>query len=153
MPYYEVNYRTYSSFINIHSTVTILLHDSVQDPTLYQLYVCLVSTCVWWCLSQYLSFMILEPIVSTDQLLKLNFKSLLLILTENLNVCSVDFSCSVISDYTTPWMQHARLPCPSPTPGACSNSCPLSWWCHPTIPPSVVPFSSCLHSFPASGSL
>ena len=47
--------------------------------------------------------MILEPIVSTDQLLKLNFKSLLLILTENLNVCSVDFSCSVISDYTTPW--------------------------------------------------
>ena len=74
MPYYEVNYRTYSSFINIYSTVTILLHDSVQDPALYQLYVCLVSTRVWWCLSQYLSFMILEPIVSTDQLLKLNFK-------------------------------------------------------------------------------
>ena len=49
-------------------------------------------------------------------------------------------------------MQHARLPCPSPTPGACSNSCPLSWWCHLTISSSVVPFSSCLQSFPASGS-
>ena len=47
---------------------------------------------------------------------------------------------------------HARLPCPSPTPGACSNSCPSSRWCHPTISSSVVPFSSCLQSFPASGS-
>ena len=49
-------------------------------------------------------------------------------------------------------LQHARLPCPSPTPGACSNSCPLNRWCHPTISSSVVPFSSCLQSFPASGS-
>ena len=48
--------------------------------------------------------------------------------------------------------QHSRLPCPSPTSGACSNSCPLSWWCHPTISYSVVSFSSCLQSFPASGS-
>ena len=45
-----------------------------------------------------------------------------------------------------------RLPCPSPTPRACSNSCPSSQWCHPTISSSVVPFSSCLQSFPASGS-
>ena len=49
-------------------------------------------------------------------------------------------------------MKHARLPCPSPTPGACSNSCPSSWWCHPTISSSVFPFSSCPQSFPASGS-
>ena len=49
-------------------------------------------------------------------------------------------------------LQHARPPCPSPTPRACSNPCPLSWWCHPTILPSVVPFSSCLQSFLASGS-
>ena len=49
-------------------------------------------------------------------------------------------------------LQHARLPCPSPTPRACSNSCPSSQWCHPTISSSVVPFSSCLQSFPASGS-
>ena len=49
-------------------------------------------------------------------------------------------------------LQHARLPYPSPTPRACSNSCPLSQWCHPTISSSAVPFSSCLQSFPASGS-
>ena len=49
-------------------------------------------------------------------------------------------------------LQHARLPCPSPTPGACSNSCPSSQWCHPTISFSVIPFSSHLQSFPASGS-
>ena len=46
--------------------------------------------------------------------------------------------------------QHTRLPCPSPTPGVYSNSCPLSLWCHPTISSSVIPFSSCLQSFPAS---
>ena len=49
-------------------------------------------------------------------------------------------------------LQHIRLPCPSPTPRAYSNSCPSSHWCHPTISSSVVPFSSCLQSFPASGS-
>ena len=49
-------------------------------------------------------------------------------------------------------LQHARIPCPSPTPGAYSNSCPSSQWCHPTISSSVIPFSSCLQSFPASGS-
>ena len=49
-------------------------------------------------------------------------------------------------------LQHARLPCPSPTPRVCSNSCPLSWWCHPAISSSVVPLSSYLQSFPASGS-
>ena len=49
-------------------------------------------------------------------------------------------------------MRHARLPCPSPTPRACSNSCPLSQWGHTTISSSVIPFSTCLQSFPASGS-
>ena len=49
-------------------------------------------------------------------------------------------------------LQHARPPCPSPTPGIYPNSCPLSRWCHPTISSSVIPFSSCLQSFPASGS-
>ena len=49
-------------------------------------------------------------------------------------------------------LQHARLPCPSPSPGVCSNSCPLIWWCHPTVSSSVIPFSSCLQSFPASRS-
>ena len=49
-------------------------------------------------------------------------------------------------------LQHARPPCPSPTPGVYSNSCPSNWWCHPAISSSVIPFSSCLQSFPASGS-
>ena len=62
-------------------------------------------------------------------------------------------SRSVVSDSLRPREpQHARPPCPSPTPGVYSNSCPLSWWCHPTISSSVVPFSSCPQSFPASGS-
>ena len=64
-----------------------------------------------------------------------------------------DFSHSVMSDSLWPHgLEHARLPCPSPTPGAYSNSFPSSLWCHPTISSSVVPFSSCLQSFPASGS-
>ena len=65
--------------------------------------------------------------------------------------CSVAQSCPNLCD-PMDCMQHARLPCPSPTPRACSKSCPLSRWCHPTILSSVVPFSSCLQSFPASGS-
>ena len=54
--------------------------------------------------------------------------------------------------FMTPWMQHARPPCPSPTPRTYSNSCPSSRWCHPTISFSVIPFSSHLQSFSASGS-
>ena len=68
-------------------------------------------------------------------------------------ICSVQFGRSVMSDSLRPrWLQHTRHPCPSPTPRACSNSHPSSWWCHPTISSSVVPFSSCLQFFPASGS-
>ena len=60
---------------------------------------------------------------------------------------------SVVSNSLWPrGLQHARLPCPSLSPEICSNSCPFSWWCHPTISSSVIPFSSCLQSFPASGS-
>ena len=65
----------------------------------------------------------------------------------------VQFSCSVVSDSL--WahgLQHARPPCSSPTPTVYSNSCPLSRWCHSTISSSVIPFSSCLQSFQASGS-
>ena len=66
---------------------------------------------------------------------------------------SVQISHSVVSDSLWPnGLQHARLPCPSPTPGACSNSCQSSWWCHPTISSSVIPFSSSLQSLPAWGS-
>ena len=67
-------------------------------------------------------------------------------------VTSVQFSHSVVSNSLQPLgLQHARLPCPSPTPGACSNSCPSSLWCYPTISFSVVSFSSCLQYFAASG--
>ena len=66
---------------------------------------------------------------------------------------SVQFSCSVVSDSLRPHgLQHARLSCPSPTPGAYSNSCPSSHWYHPTISSSVVPLSSCPQSLPASES-
>ena len=67
---------------------------------------------------------------------------------------SVQFSSSVMSDSLWPHgLQRARPPCPSPTPGIYSNSCPLSQWCYPTISSSVVSLSSCLQSFPASGSV
>ena len=71
----------------------------------------------------------------------------------SMGVSSVQFNCSVVSDSL--WFyepQHTRLPCPSPTPTVYPNPCLLSWWCHPTISSSVAPFSSCLQSFPASGS-
>ena len=66
---------------------------------------------------------------------------------------SVQFSHSVVFDSLWPHgLQDVRLPCPSPTPGAYSNACPSSQWRHPTISSSIVPFSSCLQAFPASGS-
>ena len=66
---------------------------------------------------------------------------------------TVQFNCSVMSDSLRPHeLQHTRLPCPSPMAGACSNSCPLNQQYHPTISSSVIPFSSCLQSFPVSGS-
>ena len=68
-------------------------------------------------------------------------------------ISSVQFSCSVVSDsLETHEPQHARPPCPSPTPGVHSNSRPLSQWCHPAISSSVTPFSSCPQSLPASES-
>ena len=68
-------------------------------------------------------------------------------------ISSVQFSRSVVSNSLQPHeSQHARPPCPSPTPGVYSNPCPLSRWCHPAISSSVIPFSSCPQSLPASGS-
>ena len=79
-----------------------------------------------------------------------------LIIQKTKNMASgpiVQFSHSVMFDsLQTHELQHARLLCPSPSPWVCSNSYSLSWWCHPTISCSVIPFSSCLQSFPASGS-
>ena len=75
------------------------------------------------------------------------------LLYELIDISSIQFIRSVVSDSLWPHgLQNARLPCPSPTPAACSNSCPLSQWCHQPISSSVMPFSFCLQSFPASGS-
>ena len=68
------------------------------------------------------------------------------------SISSVQFSCSVVSDSLRPHeSQHARPPCPSPTPGVHPNPCPSSQWCHPIISSSVIPFSSHPHSLPAAG--
>ena len=73
--------------------------------------------------------------------------------TLTLNTVSKSIQSLVVSDSLWPCgLQHSRPPCPSPTPRVYSNSCPLSRWCHPAISSSVIPFSSCLQSFPASGS-
>ena len=73
-----------------------------------------------------------------------------------LQVISNQFSSvqllSHVQLFVTSWTEACQASCPSPTPRACSNSCPLSWWCHPIISSFVVPFSSCPQSFPASGS-
>ena len=75
------------------------------------------------------------------------------VMREEIRTYSVQFSRSVMSDSLRPHeSQHARPPCPSQTPGVYSNSCPSSRWCHPAISSSVVPFSSCPQSLPASGS-
>ena len=84
---------------------------------------------------------------------RLSLTQVLIRLLSAVSLILLLFSCSVVSASLWPHgLQHTRLPYPSPSPGACSNSCPLSRWCYPTISSSVVPFSSRLQSFPASGS-
>ena len=70
-------------------------------------------------------------------------------MSSSVQVSSVAQSCLTLCNRE---LQHARPPCQSPAPGVHTNSCPWSWWCHPAISSSVFPFSSCLQSFPASGS-
>ena len=89
---------------------------------------------------------LIKYLEKSDFLLKLNYK------WDIMN--SVQFSCSVVSNSLRPHeLQHARPPCPSPTPGVHPNPCTSSQWCHPIISSPVVPFSSCPQFFPASGSL
>ena len=87
------------------------------------------------------------------KILNIKFMNNYMLLSQRSNTVSVQFSCSVVFDSLwTHESQHARPPCPSQTPGVYSNSCPLSQWCHPAISSSVIPFSSCPQSLPASGS-
>ena len=103
------------------------------------------QTCVWLCGEEPISWGSSGPfhlIAALCKLTQLLFK-----------ISSVQFSRSVVFNSLRPHgMKHARLPCTSPIPGVFSDSCPLSWWCHPTISSSVVPFSSCLQTLLASGS-
>ena len=97
------------------------------------------------------------PLLRTFSFLKQTFKAVNTPMkTAYISKISVQFSSvqslSHVRLFVTPWLQHTRLPCLYPTPGVYSNSCPLSRWCHPTISSSVVVFSSCLQSFPASES-
>ena len=81
------------------------------------------------------------------------YRNVISMIVSKYGLVSVQFSCSVMSSSLWPHeLQHARPPCPSPTPGVHPNPCPLSRWCHPTISSSVIPFSSCTLFFPASGS-
>ena len=90
---------------------------------------------------KYLTTVLLPLFVEPDFYFCCSYPRLLL----KFKISSVQFSCPVMSGSLRPQgLQHTRLPCPSPTPRACSNSCPLSRWCHPTISSSIVPFSSCL---------
>ena len=94
-------------------------------------------------------------IIESHRVVPLPEKSsvLCLFIHGNSSMPSPPFSRSVVSNSLRPHgLQHTRPPCPSPTPRVYSNSFPSSWWCHPTISSSVVPFSACLQSFPASGS-
>ena len=126
-------------------------------PTLWphELHQAPVSSTISWNL---LKLMSIESVMLSNHLSMLPpslpsvFPSVRIFSSESALCSAVQFSCSVLSNSLRPHgLQHARLPCPSPTPGAYSNSCPLHQWCHSTISSSVVPFS-CLQSFPASGS-
>ena len=86
------------------------------------------------------------PVTETRTVIVMNMSSLFCFEYKSVQ------SLSHVWLFANPWLQHARLPCPSPTPRACSNSCPSSLYCQSTISSSVIPLSSCLQSFPASGS-
>ena len=102
----------------------------------------------WTELNCTLSLRDYQPVIWNEQNCKQN-----VVIHRNFIKISIQFSCSVVSDSLQPHgLQHARPPCPSPTPRVYPNSCPLSQWCHPSISSSVIPFSSCPQSFPASGS-
>ena len=101
-----------------------------------------LSTCLSMCI--YFWALCSVPLIHMSDFLPIPY---------NLDYCSVKFSRSVVSDSLWPHgLQHARPPCPSPTPTVYPDSCALSQWCHPTISFSIIPSSSCLQSFPASGS-
>ena len=152
--------------LTVPASTNSVTSSGVGDPALRGLFSKLRNTSTNWVAKPILSSKIwVSPIQNHSSPPKfLNFKSNLsflffqsqgwyLIPVVAASMVQLLFNCSVMSNsLLLHGLQHARLPCPSPSPGAYANSCPLSRWCHPTISSSVVPFSSCLRSFPASGS-
>ena len=137
------NINTYS-LNNFQICSTIL---SVIVTMLYNISPWLTHVCIFWPPSPIL------PILTSGNYQSGNFVCLLVGWVLFILFSSVQFSCSFVSDSMRPHgLQHARSPCPSPTPRTYSNSCLSSQWCHPTISSSVIPFSSCLQPFPASES-
>ena len=102
-----------------------------------------------WCFSTFIS-----TVFKSYRIVSVSYHDEDLSLVPNFNTISLLllFSHSVVSNSLRPHGLHARLPCPSSSPRVCSNSSPLNQWCHPTILSSIIPFSPCLHFFPASGS-
>ena len=118
----------------------------------HSLHLCLVSQLLW----QPRVFPLSSPMQSSQFILHIVSQLIFMIINQFLLIpplSSVQFSCSVVSSsLRLHELQHARPPCPSPTPGVHLNPCPLCRWCHPAISSSVIPFSSCPQFFPASGS-
>ena len=138
--------------------ITKVRHNSVTKPPPLE---------CWYCLEVSRKYSVVNNSqrckVGNDIAFQINEDSKLFIQWYHLHPCvfwyefemgerNHQFSCLVVSNFLWPHgLQHAKPPCPSPTPGVCSNTCPLSRWCRPTTSSSVLPFS-CLQSFPASGS-
>ena len=145
--------------LGIHSINSVYMSIPIfqflpPPPSPLGIHIFLFYICLYFCFAN--KFICIIFLDSTSTLLNDLFSPSDLLHSHYMTVSrSIQFSSvrSVISDSLWPHgLQYARLPCPSPTPGACSDSHPLSRWSHPTISSSVIPFSSCLQSFPASGS-
>ena len=135
-----------SDFSILATLVTVKWH-LIVALVCWWLTILRIFSCTYWCFFS-LNFINFEIILGLEKNCKNSTK-----LSVTLSLSSVQFSCSVMSDSLWPHeAQHPRPPYPSPAPGVYPNSCPLSRWCHPTTSSSVIPFSSCPQSFPASGS-
>ena len=145
-----------SSSLNWTFLTHIVFDNQFQDNSIFQLERGSAANSSFFTVTQSGSEIFL--VLGSPRILVTSYRHSTIPCQETLSLCewifnSVQFSHLVVSDSLCPHgLQHARLPCPSPTPGVHSNSYPLSRWCHPTISYSVVPFSSCPQSFPASGS-